>query len=143
MATAYVVTSGCYSDYFIEGVFTKKDQAKAFIIERAEEFGDAWYGSDFRIEEYEIGKGYRVSDKDIYLVEYNGKKWNVESSDKYVHINPENAVRSERLFHQRVDDAKWSYRRYIITNRGEGVALKIAQDEFYQIKAERIEYGMV
>lgn len=143
MATAYVVTSGRYSDYFIQGVFTKKEQAKAFIIEKAEECDGGWYGSDYRIEEYEIGKGYRISDKDIYLVEYNGKKWNVESTDEYYHINPDEAVISERFPYQRVDDAKWTYRRYIITNRGEGVALKIAQDEFYQIKAERIEYGKV
>lgn len=56
----YVVTSGCYSDYYIDKVFTDKNKAEEFV---------EWHGwyDDSRIEEYEtednlvVDKYYRIN----------------------------------------------------------------------------------
>ena len=55
----YIVTSGCYSDYHIEAVFTTQDKANDYVQQN---------GTDYNIEEYEL-------DKEVFKVE---KLWRVE-----------------------------------------------------------------
>lgn len=55
----YIVTTGCYSDYSIEAVFTTKKKAKDYVQQN---------GTDYNIEEYEL-------DKEVFKVE---KLWRVE-----------------------------------------------------------------
>lgn len=68
MKTIYIVTSGCYSDYSIDAVFSTKEKAEAYIVslnEPKDKYGPS------QIEEYELDE-----DGD-YLVS-GGKYWDVE-----------------------------------------------------------------
>lgn len=60
----YIVTSGEYSDYFIEGVFTDRDKARVYCALRNHDIHCLAYSFDdgeaARIEEYESDKGFDI-----------------------------------------------------------------------------------
>ena len=55
-ATVYVVTSGTYSDYHIESVFSTELAAHEFIAA----FDSAFHEKDAKVEEYELDSGSRA-----------------------------------------------------------------------------------
>ena len=56
----YIVTSGCYSDYRIERVFSTKEKANEFIQQ---------HGTDYRIEEYVVDEEKVKKEEKIWDVE--------------------------------------------------------------------------
>ena len=56
----YIVTSGCYSDYTIERVFSTKEKANEFIQQ---------HGTDYRIEEYVVDEEKVKKEEKIWDVE--------------------------------------------------------------------------
>lgn len=120
----YIVTSGDYSDYHIVAVFMSRDEAKAYICDEIE---SSKYRDDFRIEEYEVGSDKHLGGREIYKVHKNEQNWwSVEESDEVWH-------------YQNFINNQGEYFGWIVTNRGKYVALKIAQDEYYQLKYEEME----
>lgn len=57
----YIVTSGCYSDYSIEAVFTTQDKANDYVQQ---------HGTDYRIEEYELDEEV-TKQVQVWRVEFN------------------------------------------------------------------------
>lgn len=57
----YIVTSGCYSDYSIEAVFTTQDKANDYVQQ---------HGTDYRIEEYELDEEV-TRQVQVWRVEFN------------------------------------------------------------------------
>lgn len=68
MTTIYVVTSGSYSDYGIEAMFSTKENADLYIGDRER---DGWDGVN--VEEYELDAGMDVVRRGIkdYTVDMN------------------------------------------------------------------------
>lgn len=57
----YIVTSGCYSDYSIEAVFTTQDKANDYVQQ---------HGTDYNIEEYELDEEV-TKQVQLWRVEFN------------------------------------------------------------------------
>ena len=57
----YVVTSGCYSDYGIRGVFLDKEKAELYC-----KYHSGCY-DDFRVEEYDTADEYEPEEKLILV----------------------------------------------------------------------------
>lgn len=72
MEKVYIVTSGEYSDYHIDAVFS--------TIEKAKEYVDA-YGSDYRIEEYPVDDAEVKKNESIWLVSVSWKTGEVISAN--------------------------------------------------------------
>jgi hypothetical protein len=60
MNKIYVVTSGEYSDYHIDGIFDNKDKANAFV----KKFSSDDYGGKCYVEEYELNPYSEEMQKD-------------------------------------------------------------------------------
>lgn len=60
----YIVTSGCYSDYHIEAVFTTQDKANDYVQQ---------HGTDCDIEEYELD-GEVTKQVQVWRIEFNIEK---------------------------------------------------------------------
>lgn len=137
----YIITSGIYSDYSIDTVYMDKESAIAHLIAHSK---DAIYDG-MRIEEYEVGEKKSAHGKQIYEVNLYRGEWHIEVAnaieDSEYYIN--GMIRAERLRHQHPTQAEWSFTQIVITDRGEDVALKIAQDNFYMKKLKMIEEGKV
>lgn len=84
MNIIYVVTSGIYSDYSIDGVFESKEAAESFIASRT-------FTNRYNIEEFVLGK---KADSYPYWVEYypSSDKWNVYNADEPWQDNEVNVV---------------------------------------------------
>lgn len=81
MSKVYVVTSGCYSDYHIDGVYSTR--------EAAEKRCAAWDGyDDPMIEEYELDDGSNIEVEHVYRslnfnMRHYGRKMYVDWDMKY------------------------------------------------------------
>jgi hypothetical protein len=69
MTTLYVVTSGTYSDYHIEGVFSTRELAEKWIDEvRVKRGTSYWYNAHNDIEEYELDKFVEETSAYVYTI---------------------------------------------------------------------------
>lgn len=64
----YIVTSGNYSDYRIDAVFSKKENAEEYVQNN---------GSDYRIEDYELDKPI-VNGNKLWLISFNLENGRIE-----------------------------------------------------------------
>lgn len=136
---AYIVTSGEYSDYSIDAVYMDRESAEAYLMAH---YKDSWGG--MRVEEYEVGEQKSAHGKRIYEVNLYRGKWYIKATNAIEGADyTEGIIQAERYPHQHPSQAKWSFTQTVITDRGEDVALKIAQDNFYMLKQKQIEEGRV
>lgn len=125
----YIVTQGDYSAYHIEAVFLTYEQAVAYMEHYVGQ-RDWVYG--MQIEEYEADAEAPKSDKLMWEVEYKKNRWSVRQTDMMADTEPElNSVRW-------LDDAfPWDEFSMFTFAKDEMKALKIAQDTYAKMKAER------
>lgn len=64
----YIVTSGCYSDYQIEAVFTTEEKANEYVQQ---------HGTDYNIEEYDVDEEVVKSEKSWSVEFYLDKDFNL------------------------------------------------------------------
>jgi hypothetical protein len=64
MSKIYVVSSGCYSDYSISGVFSTKEKSEQWARACGHDITDKEYGGG-RIEEYELDEGLIEIDRGL------------------------------------------------------------------------------
>lgn len=116
----YIVTSGEYSDYGIERVFSTKEKANEFVQQ---------HGSDFRIEEFVIDDEKVKKEEKIWYVEIN-------IDDNSVHQSiPRNFLCRE--------EGTCEYHEYMFCNvvdlyvKADSMdkAIKIAKERYFAIKA--------
>ena len=126
----YVVTSGEYSDYCINGVFSSEELAKAYIKEKGGHIemyylnDDAMPLIEYRIEVIDKGGNvlYNVEDsRGTYSKDYHGCYWDTR-------------------------DSYYFYVTLPVSKANADVALKIVQDWYMQIKALNLrlrDWGIV
>ena len=123
--TAYVVTSGEYSDYHIDGVFSDKEKA-AFFADK---------DNDRSVEEYDIDDEQMLRQEDWYKVEiYVGQS--LESKDVSVRklsYNSENKPFDAVMFSKTQEDRRYFSFYLAAINRGKAKA--IALERFHALLA--------
>lgn len=115
MTTIYIVTSGCYSDYGINGVFSTEKNAENFIL--------AFNIDDSRIEEYELDEFIDVIEqhKGMKYYEVVMYKNGVTASCRTCRYNKEN-------------QATEIYDTYYADKRSVMIAYAWAKDEQHAVK---------
>ena len=123
MEKIYIVTSGEYSDYQINAVFSTG--------EKAEEYVDA-YGSDYRIEEYPVDDTPVENKESIWLVSIDWKTGEALSA------NPENY---DSYYTDKVDTVQYQdtgfykYLNFVLESDSMERVKKVASERFMQVKA--------
>ena len=121
--TAYVVTSGEYSDYHIDGVFSDKEKADFFADK----------DNDRSVEEYDIDDEQMLRQEDWYKVEiYVGQS--LESKDVSVRklsYNSENKPFDAVMFSKTQEDRRYFSFYLAAINRGKAKA--IALERFHAL----------
>ena len=123
--TAYVVTSGEYSDYHIDGVFSDKEKADFFADK----------DNDRSVEEYDLDDEQMLRQEDWYKVEiYVGQS--LESKDVSVRklsYNSENKPFDAVMFSKTQEDRRYFSFYLAAINRGKAKA--IALERFHALLA--------
>ena len=123
--TAYVVTSGEYSDYHIDGVFSDKEKADFFADK----------DNDRSVEEYDIDDEQMLRQEDWYKVKiYVGESF--ESKDVSVRklsYNSENKPFDAVLFSKTQENCRYFSFYLVAINRGKAKA--IALERFHALLA--------
>ena len=123
--TAYVVTSGEYSDYHIDGVFSDKEKADFFADK----------DNDRSVEEYDIDDEQMLRQEDWYKVEiYVGESF--ESKDVSVRklsYNSENKPFDAVMFSKTQEDRR--YFSFYLAAISRGKAKAIALERFHALLA--------
>ena len=123
--TAYVVTSGEYSDYHIDGVFSEKEKADFFADK----------DNDRSVEEYDIDDEQMLRQEDWYKVEiYVGESF--ESKDVSVRklsYNSENKPFDAVMFSKTQEDRR--YFSFYLAAISRGKAKAIALERFHALLA--------
>lgn len=116
----YIVTSGNYSDYHIDAVFSTKNKAESYIQQ---------HGTGYRIEEYDLDEEV-VNKKQIWSVAFNIKDKSLEIAsptmykiDKY----KDTCIVRECGFD--------SYIEFIVESDNMDKAKKIASERFAAVKS--------
>jgi hypothetical protein len=132
MAKVFVVTSGCYSEYGIDGIFSTK--------ENAEDYAQTLFADDINIEEWDL---------DEKKPDLNEKEWFVNIDVCDGHINDAKCVivqdnRDENLFDVRflgmVRYACTFSFEFLIKSNRKDKAIKIASDRVTAILATPYKY---
>ena len=123
--TAYVVTSGEYSDYHIDGVFSEKEKADFFADK----------DNDRSVEEYDIDDEQMLRQEDWYKVKiYVGESF--ESKDVSVRklsYNSENKPFDAVMFSKTQEDRR--YFSFYLAAISRGKAKAIALERFHALLA--------
>lgn len=119
MEKVYIVTSGDYSDYTINAIFSTRD--------KAEEYVDT-HGSDYRVEEYPVDDAEVKKNESIWLVSVNWETGKVISAypQKY-YADKEGTVQYQRGFD--------NYLNFVLKSDSMARAKKVASERFMQVKA--------
>lgn len=120
----YIVTSGEYSDYGINAVFSTKEKANAYIQQN---------GTEYNIEEYNLGEE----------VEKKTQLWHIEfcvKDGKLIEATPTSYNKNEVVDTCSIFDVSWksefcSCIRFYVDADSMGRAVKIARERFVAVKA--------
>ena len=116
----YIVTSGCYSDYRIERVFSTKEKANEFIQQ---------HGTDYRIEEYVVDEEKVKKEEKIWDVEIDIDDNSViQSIPRNFLCREEGTCEHHEYFQNDVVDL------YVKADSMDK-AIKIAKERYFAIKA--------
>lgn len=119
----YIVTSGDYSDYHIDAVFS--------TIEKAKEYVDA-HGSDYRVEEYPVDDTPVEKKESIWLVSIDWKTGEALSA---------NPVNYDSYYTDKVDTVQYQdtgfnkYLNFVLESDSMKRVKKVASERFMQVKA--------
>ena len=119
----YIVTSGEYSDYHIEAVFTTKEKAVEYVEQ---------HGTYYDIEEYDIDKE----------VEKKTQLWSIVfciEDGKFDEANPISYNKNKEVdtcyVEERFGDGKMYYIIFLVDADSMNRAVKIARERFAAVKA--------
>lgn len=117
----FIVTSGEYSDYGIEAVFSTREKADEYV-ER--------HGTDFRVEEFSI---------DSCVPDNSKKKWDIYlyyNTGDLCDCNLDDGVLFNRNYFRYVKSASFSagFLNFNVTAETMSKAVKIASEMFMQVK---------
>ena len=116
----YIVTSGCYSDYTIERVFSTKEKANEFIQQ---------HGTDYRIEEYVVDEEKVKKEEKIWDVEIDiDDNLVIQSIPRNFLCREEGTCEHHEYFQNDVVDL------YVKADSMDK-AIKIAKERYFAIKA--------
>ena len=140
MKKVYVVVSGHYSDYHIEGIFESKENAEKVCAcnNNASYMGydnKRYYDNDFRIEEYEFADesyGFSKTVKPMYVYEIRISLLNGELRISEISIFSESEFDNVRKYW--IDNPS-SAIIVFLRERDDERALKIAADRLAEKKA--------
>lgn len=140
----YVVTSGEYSDYHVDGVFLSEDKAVAFCANNNHACLDESWLDPFNIEEYEtMDENIESTNEDIvYRYFVCGMHLKRAYCDEPVIIYDRDIEQDmEKNKRRDTDGGRREFPRsqqYVYLNRPDReTAIKIVQDRYAQWKAER------
>ena len=126
MIKIYIVTSGEYSDYTIEAVFSTKEKAEEYVQQ---------HGTNYRVEDYDIDKEVKKETK-IWRVKMRFD--NFEVSDCLDGLYGDGwDYDSKDTFEYYLDWNKKEYIRLYIEADCMDRAIKIASERIAQIKANK------
>ena len=130
MSKVFIVTSGEYSEYGIDRVFSTEEKAKAFIKITMD-----LYGGTFNIEPYELDAPMPIYKEYLFFEAYIEDDVVTKSNFEFYFTDSPNEIR----FFRQSDD---SYNKICIgtikLKNGETIekakkrAVKVVQDEFYK-----------
>ena len=96
MTALWLVTSGSYSDYSVQGVFESKELAQQYI----DSFGTPSGGFDWNdLQEIELNAGFVTGHKQFMIIQYvEGKT--IEAKDKVPHPTAPSFDFYKKTYHQ-------------------------------------------
>ena len=71
MSKLYAVTSGEYSDYGIEALFSSREKAVEYYLRRKAEEAERYYHDPLYLEEHEDGEAYERADLEMFNVVFD------------------------------------------------------------------------
>ncbi len=129
--TAYVVTSGTYSDYHIEAIFSTKRAAELYVAAHEPTSDDVYCSMDLYIEEYEMDNNKVVTDKHIYY----HYRYIPRTNEKAV--MPTFNYKEPYVKNNKFGYSKIEFFHYWSTN--DNLTKKALADEYHKWKAEQME----
>ena len=122
MKKVYVVTSGCYSNYSIERVFSTK--------ELADDFCDR-YDNDYQVEEYELDGEMPPREEKVFSI------WMQLDNKKVFSVGTRN-IREKDYVHVDVtqNSYKIKYIEFCILSDSKERAIKVASERFGEVMAQ-------
>ena len=116
----YIVTSGEYSDYRIDAVFSKKEKAEEYVQNN---------GSDYRIEDYKLDEPI-VKENKLWLISFNLEDGSIEDAKV--------SNRKKEYYCDTCNYAPYSFVKHInfyVEAEFMDKAKKIASERFAAVKA--------
>ena len=126
MAKIYIVTSGDYSDYTIEAVFSTKEKAEEYVQQ---------HGTNYRIEDYDIDEEVKKETK-IWCVKMSFDNFEVSECRSWFLVD-EWCYHTKDTFEYYLDWKKEEYIRLYIEADCMDRAIKTASERIAQIKANK------
>ncbi len=127
--TVYVVTSGQYSDYEINGLFSSKEKAEEFIAEIATEDRKSFFDTDYHVEQWPLDVWKKDEGRWVFV--FDNKTGNVtyEKCETAADLEIENVDYVE-------PDNKGKYGDFCcqVSRKNREDALKIASEKFKQFQ---------
>ena len=130
MSKVFIVTSGEYSDYGIDRVFSTEEKAKEWI-----EVITSMYGGNYNIEQYELDAPIPERKKYLFFDAYIEDDAIVESNfEFYLADEPTNIkfFRQINSYYNKVCIGSVQLRQGESIGSAKKRAVKIVQDEFYK-----------
>ena len=127
MDKVFIVTSGCYSDYLIEAVFSTRENAEAYINAKGTDY-------DWDVSEWDIDAESTECTAAIYDISINNTNGNItvnERSEQGHGWNYEFDVKRKDCF---LYDGSHSIRMWLESDSLERVK-KVASERWMQVKA--------
>lgn len=120
----YIVTSGEYSDYRINAVFTTKEKAVDYVEQ---------HGTDYNIEEYNLDEDVKKKTQlwNIVFCVENGKLYGANPTS----YNKNKLIDTCSMFKIFNGKAEWHYINFYIDADSMDRAIKIASERFASVKA--------
>lgn len=121
----YIVTSGCYSDYRIEAVFTTQDKANDYVQQ---------HGADCDIEEYELDGEVVKEEKSWRVAFYLDKDFNLEKHTQDAYVCSTLDYKYKDTCHVAIYPTMNVINFYVVADSMDR-AVKIASERFAAIKS--------
>ena len=121
--TVYIVTSGEYSDYGIDAIFSTYDKAEKFIALKNDEKNSYLWHEEYNIEEYAVDDCEIISKNPMYY--------------HYEYLPMTNTIRDKQPTF-RYGNPSYESRVFHYWNTNKDLDTKVLQDAYYKWKAENM-----
>lgn len=130
----YVVTSGIYSSYHIEAIFSTRKEAELYVAAHEATSDDDYYSMDSYIEEYEMDNNKVITNKHVY---YHYRY--IPQTNEIMAVIPtfnckESYVKINNYGHSKIE----FFNYWSINGK---LSKRVLIDEYNKWKAEQVEKG--